>query len=145
MRKYNYFFIILVVVIVVILLIGYRNGRYLTSLDTKEIETAAVVDEKIGREICSVLASSAKYVGDKTIEEGDEVCSVTKVDGNFAKGGVGSSGGGIAWLATKIDNKWAVVQKSQDSWSCEILEQYNFPKGFTKYCFSSETNESRDW
>jgi len=109
------------------------------------------IDDNIGREICSEVSSMSKYINDRPLSIGDQLCEVSKVSGNYAEGGFTSmvscdyvGGPGIAWLGTKIDGKWLSVAKSQDTWDCATLKKYDFPKGFAP-CYNWETEKENDY
>jgi hypothetical protein len=57
------------------------------------------------------------------------VVEVSKLQGNYATGGVGTNmGGGAAWWAVKINGQWKEVWRGQNSISCKPVNQYNIPK-----------------
>jgi len=60
-------------------------------------------------------------------------CEVTKVDGNYAYGTAGGSGGGAVWYAKKTGGDWTIVIPGvQDSPSC--ADTADFPKTIVPIC-----------
>lgn len=62
---------------------------------------------------------------------------IGKVDlkeGNFARGTASFGGGGYGWYAVFQDNKWIVVEKTQNIPKCSTMEKYNFPKSLYEDC-----------
>ena len=49
----------------------------------------------------------------------------------------GSENSGI-FLAAKVDNKWEIIHDGQGSYSCSLVEQYNFPSGMVSDCSSED-------
>ncbi len=57
------------------------------------------------------------------------VISITKIEGNFARGLASESGGGGIWLAKKIDGDWKIVFEGNGIPDCNSLKTtYLFPQ-----------------
>ncbi|MFA6492886.1 MAG: hypothetical protein WCV58_01990 [Patescibacteria group bacterium] len=88
----------------------------------------------------SPLASSAKNdesllisLCQKENNFPDITCEVIKIDGNYAYGSAGGTGGGAIWYAKKVDGTWTTIIKgTQDSPSCS--ETSDFPKTIVPTC-----------
>lgn len=55
--------------------------------------------------------------------------TVSKIQGDFARGGASETGGGAMWLAKKVNNSWQLVFDGNGVPDCNQLETtYLFPK-----------------
>lgn len=92
----------------------------------------------------STTSTSSSSSGSTTVSENAAVmsacqseypgstCTVSKIDGNYATGSVGSDGGGAMWYAEKQNGTWVIVTASQDTPSCSLTS--TFPKSIVPVC-----------
>lgn len=85
-------------------------------------------------ETCDEQEAIAQALADKNgWSANDIVVTVTKIDGNYARGmvnGKSEPGGGIYWAA-KTDGKWKIVQDGNGIPDCNVLKvEYKFPPDF---------------
>lgn len=59
-------------------------------------------------------------------------------DSNHAVGGIGFTpdveGSGEMWFATKVNGEWQMVEETQESPSCSLMQQYQFTQQMYKNC-----------
>jgi len=54
--------------------------------------------------------------------------TISKQEGNYAKGGASAQGGGGMWLATKHDGKWTIIFEGNGAPDCKFIRSFNFPE-----------------
>ena len=79
-------------------------------------------------------------------EHGQDAASmnvaVTQVEGEYAKGTAGGTGGGGIWFAAKTGDSWKLVWDGNGMIECTSLTNYpNFPKDMIPECFDSSTQK----
>lgn len=68
--------------------------------------------------------------------------SISKVEGNYASGSVGGTGGGGMWFAAKVGNDWKIVSDGNGSTDCADLKPYpSFPTDMIPECWDSSANK----
>jgi len=68
--------------------------------------------------------------------------TVSKVEGNYAKGMVGGTGGGGLWFAAKVNGVWKLVWAGNGVIFCSDLTAYPaFPKDLIPDCWDTSTNK----
>lgn len=122
-----------------------------TSSSPSASTSVSAENEKVT--LCNQLFPNAK-IGPMTDDSpiGFEYCYVEKLEGNYASGGTNqkideNGGPGAGFIATKVNGKWTIVQRSQDVYSCSLLRQYNVPEDFLgndKTC-SNEQGEIEEY
>jgi hypothetical protein len=92
------------------------------------------------------IAIIIKAVKDALIAEHGSVASslnvtVSKIEGNSAKGAGSEQGGGGMWFAARADNGvWKLVWDGNGTISCSVLGPYpNFPSDMIPECFDDKT------
>lgn len=69
--------------------------------------------------------------------------SISKIEGNFAQGGISGQGGGAMWLAAKVGEVWKLVWDGNGVIFCDDLKDYpNFPITMVPECFDGTTQKS---
>lgn len=66
--------------------------------------------------------------------------TISKIDGNYAKGGVSPiDGAGGAWfIAAKVSENWVIVYDGQAYPYCSQIAPYNFPKTMVPQCWDAK-------
>lgn len=82
-----------------------------------------------------------KYIALKhNSDENSLNVSVSKIEGNYAKGGVSDEGGGGMWFAAKEGGVWKLVWDGNGIISCSTFELYpNFPTSMVPECYDEAT------
>jgi len=57
----------------------------------------------------------------------DLTITVSKQEGDYAKGGASAQDGGGMWLATKHDGRWTIVWEGNGVPDCQHIKSFNFP------------------
>ena len=71
------------------------------------------------------------------------VVGVSRVEGNFAKGGATETGGGAMWFAAKVNGQWMLVYDGNGIITCDALKNYqDFPASFIPECFDASTSST---
>ncbi len=71
------------------------------------------------------------------------VVTISKIEGNYAKGGVtdvGSEVGGGYFLAAKTQTGWVEVYDGQSNPTCSEIAPYNFPTDVVPECMDANNN-----
>lgn len=69
--------------------------------------------------------------------------SVSKIEGNYAKGGASAAGGGAMWFAAKVNGKWTLVWDGNGVILCSDITAYpDFPKDMISECWNDKTNKN---
>lgn len=73
----------------------------------------------------------------------DDIVTVSKVEGNYAKGMVNSpTGGGGIWFGAKVNGKWTLVWDGNGIILCSDISSFPaFPKDLIPECFDSTTQK----
>jgi hypothetical protein len=75
-------------------------------------------------------------------DAGNMTITVTKIEGDFAQGGAGGSGGGGMWFAAKVNGSWKLVWDGNGTISCVPINLYNFPNTLVPECYDEATQKS---
>jgi hypothetical protein len=76
-------------------------------------------------------------------DAGSLTITVSKIQGDYASGGAGSSGGGGMWFAAKAGGVWQLVWDGNGVILCTDLTSYpNFPASLIPECYDAKTNKS---
>lgn len=71
--------------------------------------------------------------------------SVSKIEGNYATGTVGSTesevGGGY-FVAVKQGGEWIIIADGNSTIDCSVLDKYSVPSAIISECYNAETEES---
>jgi len=107
------------------------------AVETPPVKTLPVVDE-------TELVKSA-IIEELVKEHGEDFrqmdITVSKIEGDFAKGGASGDGGGGMWLAAKVGDTWKLVWDGNGVIYCEDLAPYpDFPKSFVAECYDKATD-----
>jgi len=94
-------------------------------------------------------ADVLKYVIKKYIalkhrsDENSLTLSISKIEGNFAQGGVSDEGGGGMWFAAKEDGVWKLVWDGNGTIDCSILTLYpDFPTSMIPQCWDEAKQDT---
>jgi hypothetical protein len=69
--------------------------------------------------------------------------SISKVEGDYASGMVGGTGGGGMWFAAKVKGSWVIVSDGNGVILCSDLIPYpSFPKDMIPECWDASTNKN---
>ena len=72
-----------------------------------------------------------------------ETYTVTTVQGDYAKGEAGSTGGGAQWFAAKVNGVWKLVFIGNGTIACSDLTNYpNYPAAWIPECWDAATQKS---
>ncbi len=85
-----------------------------------------------------------KYIALKhNSKESSLTVTVSKIDGNYAKGGVSDEGGGGMWFAEKEDGLWQLVWDGNGTIDCSTFTLYpNFSKSMIPECWDDKTQKT---
>ncbi len=85
-----------------------------------------------------------KYIALKyNSSESDFTLTVSKIEGNFAQGGVSDQGGGGMWFAAKEDGVWKLVWDGNGVIECSVFTLYpKFPTSMIPECYDTATQQS---
>jgi hypothetical protein len=68
--------------------------------------------------------------------------TVSKIEGDFAKGMASEQGGGGLWFAAKEGKEWKLVYDGNGTINCSLLTQYpDFPISLIPDCWDEGTNK----
>jgi hypothetical protein len=71
------------------------------------------------------------------------VFTISKIQGNYAQGGISGQGGGGMWFAANIDGTWKLVWDGNGVILCSDLTNYpDFPTSMIPECFDSATQKT---
>lgn len=122
---------------------GTQTAESTTTTPSASTTTNGELDVK--KQVCEQIKPNLVY-GENSGEKGNLFCQINKIDGNFAEGISGEiQGFGSHFIAVKENNIWKQVQDTQNSYDCNLLIQYNFPKGFVEKCVNYSTGETVDY
>jgi hypothetical protein len=84
-------------------------------------------------------AISSLVIADLVAKRGEGIkdltFSISKIEGDYAQGGVSGAGGGAMWFAAKVDGVWKLVWDGNGNIFCEDLKDYpNFPTDMIPEC-----------
>lgn len=69
--------------------------------------------------------------------------TVSKINGDYASGGVSEQGGGAMWFAAKTNGVWKLVWDGNGVILCSSLTSYpNFPSDLISECWNDKTQQS---
>lgn len=105
----------------------------------KNVTPTPTVDEKAVIE--NVIK---KYIALKHGSNEDSLTlTVSKIEGNYAQGGVSDEGGGGMWFAAKEDSVWKLVWDGNGVIECTDISLYpDFPTSMIPECYDSPTQNS---
>lgn len=105
----------------------------------KNVTPTPTVDEKAVIE--NVIK---KYIALKHGSDEDFLTlTVSKIEGNYAQGGVSDEGGGGMWFAAKEDSVWKLVWDGNGVIECSDISLYpDFPTSMIPECYDSATQNS---
>lgn len=73
----------------------------------------------------------------------DAIFAVTKIQGDYADGTAGQSGGGGMWFAVKVNGSWKLVWDGNGTIDCQTLVPFpNFPSSMISECWDSKNLKS---
>lgn len=132
---------ILIIVLIVILFSGFyflNTKNSTTPAKTPIAPTAVVKQEPTKDQIIQALVEKNNW--DKSNIE----LSISKTEGNFAKGSVrfkDEMGGGL-WFAAKVNGTWKIVYDGNGIITCDELTNYqSFPKDLIPSCYDKESDK----
>lgn len=103
-----------------------------SSAPTATVTTTPTPDDKAALLVAIKASEVARYGADANLSE----YTVTKIEGNYAKGQVSASGGGAQWFAAKVNGVWKIVFVGNGSVQCSDLTNYpNFPNSMIPECW----------
>lgn len=71
--------------------------------------------------------------------------TITKVDGDYAKGMASEQGGGGIWFAVKENGFWTLVWDGNGIITCDDISPYpGFPTSMIPECWDTATNKIKD-
>jgi hypothetical protein len=69
--------------------------------------------------------------------------SVSKIEGNYAQGGISGQGGGAMWFASNVDGIWKLVWDGNGVILCSDLINYpDFPTTMIPECYDTSTQKN---
>jgi len=154
----------ILVICIVLLLLGVTGGYYFASnykvtpqvaspvitppvvtgvtstlIPTQVVTAVPTTDEKAAI-IAAVKASEVARIG---ADANNSTYTVTQIQGSFAKGSAGSSGGGAQWFAAKVAGVWKLVFIGNGTVQCSDLTNYpDYPKAWIPECWDNATQKS---
>jgi len=113
-----------------------KTLKFITPLNatpTPTVDEAAVLKNVI-----------KKYIALKhNSDESSLSISVSKIEGNYAQGGVSDEGGGGMWFAAKEDGLWMLVWDGNGVIECSDISLYpEFPTSMIPECYNETTQET---
>lgn len=132
--------------LIVVLLIAVGFGAYFLGKSGVSIKvsvptatptpsgTLSSPTPKVGDETSLIKAAILKRLG---TDESQVNVTVSKIEGDYAKGSVGGSGGGGYFIAAKKAGEWLIVYDGQANPSCAQIAPYNFPIDMVPECLNS--------
>lgn len=109
-----------------------NNSVTSTPVPTQIVDDNAAV-------IAAVKASEVARVGQ---DANASTYTVTQIQGIYAKGTAGSSGGGAQWFAAKVGGVWKLVFIGNGTVQCSDLTNYpDFPKAWIPDCWDTATQK----
>lgn len=110
-----------------------KNITPLNATPTPTVDEAAVLKNVI-----------KKYIALKHKSDEDSLTfSVSKIEGNFAQGGVSDEGGGGMWFAAKEDGVWKLVWDGNGVILCTDLINYpDFSKSMIPECYDEAKQDT---
>jgi hypothetical protein len=68
--------------------------------------------------------------------------TVSKIEGEYAKGGASGEGGGGMWFAARLNGKWTLVWDGNGIITCNDVSPYpEFPADMIPECWDTSTNK----
>lgn len=98
-----------------------------TTVDESAVLTSAVHD--------GLIAEHGPDAGSMNI-------TVSKIQGNFAEGMAGGTGGGGMWFAAKVNGTWKLAWDGNGTISCAQINPYNFPNTLVPECWDDATQKT---
>ncbi|HSX58379.1 MAG TPA: hypothetical protein VLE47_03885 [Candidatus Saccharimonadales bacterium] len=141
--------------LILALLLAAGLGLWYFMTNQQKPEEAKVTTTKVATESAQTATSSAQPSTDdttaitaalvtKTSIAADQISvSVTKVDGNYARGTVGTKGeetGGGYFLGYKNGNTWTIVYSGQATPDCTMVNPISFPIAMAPECLDPNGN-----
>lgn len=75
-------------------------------------------------------------------DAGAMTITISKIEGDYAKGMANEQGGGGIWFAAKVAGEWKLVWDGNGIILCTDLTNYpNFPKDLIPSCYDNTTQE----
>ncbi len=138
---------ILIIVAVVIIIAGgvffaVKSGFTLPFKKPVASPAANSIQSADNPENALILAGvkNALFSGEREIPENWDV-SVSKVEGNYAKGMANSPGGGGIWFSAKVNGTWTVFWNGNGTIECKALGPYpDFPTDLVPQCLDASGN-----
>lgn len=111
---------------------GTPVNKTATPTTTPVDETAAV--------LTMVKASEVVRIG---ADANTETYTVTQIQGNYAKGTAGGTGGGAQWFAAKVGGVWKLVFIGNGTVQCSDLTNYpNYPAAWIPECWDAAAQKT---
>jgi len=105
-----------------------------TQVPTHSAGSGQAVDDTAAL-IAMVKASEVARVG---ADANASTYTVSLIQGNYAKGMAGGSGGGAVWFAAKVNGTWKLVFIGNGTVQCSQLVNYpNFPNTMIPECWDA--------
>ncbi len=115
------------------------TGFQLTPTQAPVLTLTPTVDEVSLLKTVIKDASIAKHGGDGSSLD----ITVSKIEGNYAKGGISDEGGGGMWFAAKVNGVWKLVWDGNGVILCTDLTSYpDFPKSMIPQCYNEVTQDT---
>jgi hypothetical protein len=107
----------------------------ITQAPTQTVVVASPTPDDKAAVIAMVKASEVARVG---ADANSSTYTVTQIQGNYARGTAGGTGGGAIWLAAKVNGVWKMVFIGNGTVECSSLAPYpDFPKTMMSECWDS--------
>lgn len=108
---------------------------------TQTVAVATPTPDEKAAVIAAVKASEVARIG---ADANTETYTVSKIQGNYAKGSAGGQGGGAQWFAAKVNGTWKLVFIGNGTVQCSDLTNYpNYPVAWIPECWDGTKSVTR--
>lgn len=89
-----------------------------------------------------INAIRAGLIAEHGADAGNMTITISKVEGNYAKGMASEQGGGGIWFAAKVNGTWKLVWDGNGQINCSDITPYPaFPKDLIPECWDNASNK----
>jgi hypothetical protein len=133
-------------ILVLILLGMVAYGGYYLGNKTKETPTpsVAITTTPTVDEVETIQAVVKAALDSKHGASPNQLAvTVSKIEGNYAQGGVKETAGGAMWFAVKVNGIWKLAWDGNGTISCSLIDEYpDFPKTMIPECWNEITKKN---